>query len=538
MIAPGKLFRTTAFKISLAYLVISALGSGIVLMSVGDNIKDVIHEQISHTIDADITGLSEQYTQGGITTLVEIIERRTSVPGTGLYLVTTPAGEPIAGNVQSLPPGVLETTGVVETTYRVRGNRVAPVRNALARIFALPGGFRLLVGHDLAEGENLRPILANALVNSLIWFTIIGTVGGLFLARRVLHRVDAINARAATIVAGDLLGRLPLAGTGDELDRLVENLNAMLDRIAILMAGLKEVSDNVAHDLKTPLTRLRSRAEEALRPGAKPEDYREALEKVIEESDGLIRVFDALLMIARAPRPGPGARAWPISMPRWPQATSANSTNPSPRPMASSSKARSSSGSGFTAAANSWASPPPISSTMPSNTGFSLIPGKLKTGHRGRSRFRPGAAAGRSRSRSPIAVPASPRTIAAGLPSASCGSKIRARNRDPASACRSSRRSRGSITERCGSRTTAQVCGSCSFCRQSVFRLRPCSRPAKPRRAWVEAVSVASLAKTVFAGTFFQRRPYGDLGARAALCVLFSFPLSLGAVLTAKVATS
>jgi signal transduction histidine kinase len=297
--ALGKLFRTTAFKISLAYLVISAIGSGLVLVSVGGNIKDVIDQQISQTIDADIVGLSEQYSQGGITTLVDIVERRTKVPGAGLYLVTTHAGEPIAGNVLALPPGVLDHPGVVETSYRVKGD-TATTRRALARIFALSGGFRLLVGHDLAEGESLRPILAHALLNSLISFTIVGTLGGLFLARRVLRRVDSINANARTIVAGDLTGRLPLAGTGDELDRLVENINAMLDRIAELMAGLKEVSDNVAHDLKTPLTRLRSRAEHALQLGRSPEDYREALEKVIDESDGLIRVFDALLMIARA----------------------------------------------------------------------------------------------------------------------------------------------------------------------------------------------------------------------------------------------
>jgi signal transduction histidine kinase len=297
--ALGKLFRTTAFKISLAYLVISAIGSGLVLVSVGGNIKDVIDQQISQTIDADLVGLSEQYSQGGITTLVDIVERRTRVPGAGLYLVTTHAGEPIAGNVLALPAGVLDHPGVVETSYRVKGDTTT-TRRALARIFALSGGFRLLVGHDLAEGESLRPILAHALLNSLISFTIVGTLGGLFLARRVLRRVDSINANARTIVAGDLTGRLPLAGTGDELDRLVENINAMLDRIAELMAGLKEVSDNVAHDLKTPLTRLRSRAEQALRLGQSPEVYREALEKVIEESDGLIRIFDALLMIARA----------------------------------------------------------------------------------------------------------------------------------------------------------------------------------------------------------------------------------------------
>src|SRR5262249_37492728 len=99
---------------------------------------------------------------------------------------------------------------------------------------------------------------------------------------------------------GDLSGRLPIAGTGDELDRLAANLNAMLERIEALLHGLKEVSDNIAHDLRTPLTRLRNRAEEALRTASAEGDYRAALENVLEESDGLIRTFNALLMIARA----------------------------------------------------------------------------------------------------------------------------------------------------------------------------------------------------------------------------------------------
>jgi signal transduction histidine kinase len=101
-------------------------------------------------------------------------------------------------------------------------------------------------------------------------------------------------------MAGDLTGRLPVAGTGDELDRLALNVNAMLDRIEALMRGFKEVSDNVAHDLKTPLTRLRNRAEAALRNAKTDADFRAALETMIEESDGLIRTFDALLIIARA----------------------------------------------------------------------------------------------------------------------------------------------------------------------------------------------------------------------------------------------
>jgi signal transduction histidine kinase len=101
-------------------------------------------------------------------------------------------------------------------------------------------------------------------------------------------------------MAGDLSGRLPIAGTGDELDRLADNVNAMLERIEALMRGLKEVSDNIAHDLKTPLTRMRNRCEQALRTAQSEGDYRATLESTIAESDDLIRTFDALLMIARA----------------------------------------------------------------------------------------------------------------------------------------------------------------------------------------------------------------------------------------------
>src|SRR5262249_46624135 len=103
--------------------------------------------------------------------------------------------------------------------------------------------------------------------------------------------------------------RLPIAGTGDEIDRLAGNLNAMLERIEVLMRGLKEVSDNIAHDLKTPLTRLRNRAEEALRSAKSEHDDREALEATIEESDGLIRSFNALLRMAGG-EAGRGGEDW------------------------------------------------------------------------------------------------------------------------------------------------------------------------------------------------------------------------------------
>jgi signal transduction histidine kinase len=129
---------------------------------------------------------------------------------------------------------------------------------------------------------------------------VLGLIGGVFVSRRVLKRVDAMTGTAQTIMAGDLSGRLSVIGTGDEFDRLALNLNGMLERIESLMHGLKEVTDNIAHDLKTPLTRLRNRCEAALRTANTEADYRRVLEETIEESVGLIRTFDALLMIARA----------------------------------------------------------------------------------------------------------------------------------------------------------------------------------------------------------------------------------------------
>jgi signal transduction histidine kinase len=303
--ALGKLFRTTAFKLSLAYLVVFAIGAGLVLGRIAWNVKGLIDEQISQTIDAEITGLSEQYTQGGIRRLVYVVEQRTRQPGASLYLVTTFAGQTIAGNIGDLPPGTLDRPGLTETAYR-RPDEAEARHRALARIFILPGGFRLAVGRDLGDRETLRVVMGRALITSLGWLIVIGTLGGLFVARRVLRRVDGMNASARNIMNGDLSQRLPLAGSNDELDRLAINLNAMLDRIAELMAGLKEVSDNIAHDLKTPLTRLRNGAEQALRTAKSPEEYRAAIEQTIEDSDSLIRIFNALLMIARLEAGGTG----------------------------------------------------------------------------------------------------------------------------------------------------------------------------------------------------------------------------------------
>lgn len=298
MTALGKIFRTTVFKLSIVYLLLFALSCGLVITWMAWNVRRLVDEQIAAAINAEINGLSDQYTQGGIRRLVFAVDVRTRRPGASLYLLTNFQGLPLAGNVTELPAGTLDQTGLIETAYQ-RPDSQTMDRHALARIFELPGGFRLLVGRDVEDRETLSGIVSRGLLVALAWLIFIGTLGGIFVAYRVLRRVDAMTASAQSIMQGNISQRIPVAGSNDELDRLAVNLNAMLDRISELMAGLKEVSDNIAHDLRTPLTRLRSRAEDALRTANGPGDYRASLERVIEDADQLIRIFNALLLIAR-----------------------------------------------------------------------------------------------------------------------------------------------------------------------------------------------------------------------------------------------
>ena len=161
-------------------------------------------------------------------------------------------------------------------------------------------GGLLLVGRDVQERREIESLITNALIWAIGLTVALGLAGGLFMSRNMLARVDEINRSSLDIMGGDLSQRLPIAGTGDELDQLGQNLNAMLDQIEALMTGMRQVTDNVAHDLRSPLNRLRNRLEVTLMQDASMDDYRQALEKTIAEADSLLGTFNALLMIARA----------------------------------------------------------------------------------------------------------------------------------------------------------------------------------------------------------------------------------------------
>ncbi|MFZ5735965.1 MAG: sensor histidine kinase [Pseudomonadota bacterium] len=300
MAAFGKLIRTTAFRLTLVYLFLFGLFAASLVAYFAWTTRKLITDQITATVEAETAEIEDVYGRRGLRGVVFAIENRALRPGANLYLVTTPAGQAVAGNVGALAPGVMSRLGWSETFYRRLDDQERSDHRALVRVTELSSGFRLLVGRDLEERRRLNKVVRSAAQWSVLIVVVLGLGGGVFAARRVLRRIDAMTGTTQRIMAGDLSGRLPVGRSGDELDRLAENLNAMLERIEALMSGMKEVSDNIAHDLKTPLTRLRNRAEEALARASGEADYRAALERTIEESDGLIRTFNALLMIARA----------------------------------------------------------------------------------------------------------------------------------------------------------------------------------------------------------------------------------------------
>ncbi|MFO0405690.1 MAG: ATP-binding protein [Labrys sp. (in: a-proteobacteria)] len=300
MMALGKLVRTTAFKLMAAYLVVFVAFAAGLLSYFAWSTERLLFQQINMAVDAELDSLGDQYRTGGVRRLAGAVDRRARQPGSMLYLVTTFQGTALAGNITELPAGVLGADGWVQTPYTRFDETAEEAPVALVRVVQLPGGFRLLVGRDLSEQQRVRQAIGNAVIWSVALVVVMGLAGALFVARRVLKRLDDISQTSRSIIEGDLTRRLAITGADDEIDRLAATTNAMLDRINELMAGLKEVSDNIAHDLKTPLTRLRNRVEETLRTAEGEAQYRATLEATIEESDGLIRTFNALLMIARA----------------------------------------------------------------------------------------------------------------------------------------------------------------------------------------------------------------------------------------------
>ncbi|WP_159952886.1 ATP-binding protein [Rhizobium sp. 18065] len=295
------LFRSTAVRLSALYILLFALCAAFLVFYVTGLSERILNNQTRESLKEEVQEIEKAYERGGVTQLLRTMERRSRQPGANLYVIAGPNGEIVAGNVASVQPGVFDEEGWTGFPFRYeRYDDSGGVKRhlATAHVFFLDNGFRVLVGRDLGEPSKLRLLVRQALMVALLIMGIGAVVIWFAIGRNALKRIDRVSAASQKITAGDLSQRLPVSGSGDEFDRLSSSLNGMLGRIEQLNEGLRQVSDNIAHDLKTPLTRLRNKASDAL--SAVDESAKHAaLEAIIVESDQLIRTFNALLMISR-----------------------------------------------------------------------------------------------------------------------------------------------------------------------------------------------------------------------------------------------
>lgn len=294
------MLKTTAVRLSLLYLVLFVVSATVLVFYVSAKSEGLLRAQTERAIAREVRAVTKAYKTGGINSLTRHIERRSRQPGSSLYIIASPNGEIFAGNVAEIEPGIFDREGDIKLPfdYKRFGDFEAEY-TALGHVMQLPNGFKLLVGQDLDEPSRFGDLIENALITALAIMGVGALAIWYFVGRTALKRIERMSLASERIMAGDLSQRLPVMGSGDEFDRLSDSLNTMLGRIEQLNEGLRQVSDNIAHDLKTPLTRLRNRAEAALAIDGNEDHYRGALEDMISESDQLIRIFSALLMISR-----------------------------------------------------------------------------------------------------------------------------------------------------------------------------------------------------------------------------------------------
>lgn len=293
-----RLLRSQAFRILLIYLLLFAFSAVALIAFSYWNTRRALDAQTDQTIEAEITGLSEQYQRLGLRGLVDVIISRSIHGDHGLYLLTDAVHRPLAGNLDGWPQVQSRSGHFIEFDYERRYGSETERRRARGRAFALTGGFQLLVARDVHERYETVRLFTTTLPWTVALMVLLGFIGGGFVSRNMLSRLDSINRTSEDIIQGDLSRRVPTTRSNDEFDVLASNLNRMLDRNERLMKGMREVTDSVAHDLRSPLNRLRNRLESAL--AHSEGDNAEQMQSAIEETDHLIATFNALLLIAEA----------------------------------------------------------------------------------------------------------------------------------------------------------------------------------------------------------------------------------------------
>jgi len=301
-VRPTRLLETSTFRLALLYLALFGVSALALVGYLYWATAGLMERQITETIQAEVEGLVEQYRSQGLGRLRKVIAARSAANPNraSIYLLADPLGGRIAGNIDRWPAAEVENGWVTFVVEARLGEDEVEKRRARARAFLLGGGFRLLVGREVEDRLETQAMVRRALGWGLAVTLLIGLAGGFVTSRGLLRRIDAINRTTRKIMAGDLGQRIELSGSRDEFDQLAGNLNAMLDEIQRLLDSVRQVSDNIAHDLRTPLNRLRARLEVALLGDLDPAEARALLEETLADAEAMVNTFNALLAIARA----------------------------------------------------------------------------------------------------------------------------------------------------------------------------------------------------------------------------------------------
>ncbi len=293
--------RSIAWRIAVGYAVLFGASVAALLVFIYISTQGYMTRQMEAVIEAEVQGLAERYRVGGVRGLRALVRDRMArnPASSSIYLLADPTFRILAGNLSDWPQAARSADPWVEFelyTTDEAGRR--ETHRARARHFQLRRGFHLLVGRNLRDFEEMRA----AIVRNVAWGAVVAGVLAIAIAwwlrRSVTTRIESINRTARRIMEGELSQRIESQGSGDEFDALVTNLNAMLARIETLMDDVRRVSDNVAHDLRTPLGRLRTRLE-ALREAGGDDAAAALAEDALREADQMLATFNALLRIAR-----------------------------------------------------------------------------------------------------------------------------------------------------------------------------------------------------------------------------------------------
>jgi len=293
------LVRTTTFRLALLHASIFILFSASLLAYLYYETAGHLGRQAQAELNAEFQELSAAY-RGGFDRLNQAVSERSGARGKFFYLLEDGAGQKVAGDFDFLPAAAPEGQVVdVAFDYDVRDARGNPLRRSAAgRISRLSGGGVLMVAYDVGQlGEINRQITEVVWRSALVGF-VLSLIGGVVISRSAAQRAEELARTAEEVMAGDLTRRAPVRGSGDEFDRLSEQINAMLIKLERLVIASRSAGDSIAHDLRSPLTRLRNRLEAGLRASG-PETSRAALEETIADVDGVLEMFNTVLRLSR-----------------------------------------------------------------------------------------------------------------------------------------------------------------------------------------------------------------------------------------------